>query len=163
MPKFAVQFYQRRNETDKPSRYGGLKRFNFQVLTDKEKKMKPPNTFRFEKRTFLYVPASVKAYTSKGEPIIEYVINNAIPNDGKVKTIVTPYTEGAIVQLEEEKKIASDLLDVTFARGEAKAVIAGSQKTKDELSLKSILIGAVMGGFGGFVVAVILYSQHVIH
>jgi len=161
--KFAVQFYYKRNENDLPSRYGKLQRFNFKVLTDKEKKMKPPNTFRFQNRTFLYSPKSVKSYTEKGEPIIEYIIDNSIPNNGKVKSTIIEPIDGKITQTTEEKEIASDLFDVTFARGEAKSVIAGSQKTKDELSMKSLLIGALLGGFGGFVVAIILYSEHVLH
>jgi len=163
MPKFAVQFYTKRTELDKPMRYGGLKKFDFKVLTDKEKKGRPPNCFRFQERTFLYVRASVKSFTAKGEPLIEYLIDNSIPNNGKVRTVITPFVEGELIQTQEEMEIASDLFDVTWARGEAKAVIAGSQKTKDELSMKSILIGALMGGFGGFIIALILYSNHVLH
>ena len=161
MPKFAVRLFIKRDGSTTPSEYDGkLHYFNMSVLTDKEKKGKPPNTFRFLKRTFLYVPTAVKAFTPKGVPIIKYEISNSIPNDG---VAISPITEPELEQTPEEKKIASDLLDVTFARGEEKAVIAGSQKTKDEFSLKTFIIGAVTGSFAGGFIVIILVMQHVIH
>lgn len=160
--KFAVQFYLKRTEDSVPSRYGKLHYYDFSILIDKEKKGKPFNTFRFENRSFMYLEKAVKSVTSKGEPIIEYVIDNSIPNNGKIITKCIEPIDGKLVQTEEEKKIASDLFDVVYARGEAKAVIAGSQKPKDELNMKSLIIGAIMGGFGGFVIGMLLYATHVL-
>ena len=163
MAKFAVRFYIKEVGKDEPREYGKLQRFDYKVLTDKEKKGKPPNCFRFENRTFLYNPKAVHSYTKSGEPILKYEINNSIANDGVVNNPIEPMDEKELNQTPEQQKIDSALFDVTYARGEEKAVIAGSQKTKDEFNWKTFIIGAVCGGFGGAMIILILCLNHVIH
>ena len=153
--KFVARFYQRLNTGN--LKFDKEKTFDFKVLEIKKTKTKPIYVFRYQKKSFIFVTSSVKALSKKGFPTINYAIDNSIPNDGKIT--VKPLDEEGNPESGQstyEMKIASDTLDMVFAQGEMKSVIAGSQKPKDEIDKKALIIGAVMGSALGFIVFQIL-------
>lgn len=157
--KFVARFYQRISGNLK---FEKEKTFDFKVLEIKKNKTKPIYVFRYQKKSFVFTVSAIRTLSKKGYPTINYAMDNAIPYDGKIT--VTPLNEEGNPDSKQsvyEQKIATDALDTVFAQGEMKSVIMGSQKPKDEMDKKSLIIGFIMGGGVIFAVITILTANGV--
>lgn len=117
-------------------------------------KLKPEQTFRWKKGTYIYNPKAIKEYDSKGKPILKYYVGNSNP------IIENPDDEPTVIDEEGKKvKISSYIFDETFAQGQMKSIIASSQKEPQKFDWMTIIIGIVMGVGFGIIIGLIL-AQH---
>lgn len=156
--KFVARFHYRLNSIEGKTRLREHKdkQISYSQLINNRNKLKPYLTFRYKKRSYMFLPEAIRKESKSGLPIINYAYDNTVPNDGKV---IAPLEGLDEPQTPEEMKIASDIFDTVYANGEEKSVIAGSQKPKEEWDKKTLIVGALMGGAMTYVITAILRAN----
>ena len=118
-------------------------------------KLKPPNTFRWQKGSYIFDAEMIgHDYDKMGNPIIQYYVGNSLPIppvNGQIPIIKD--SDGTYIE------VNADVLDKTFIRGEMKSVIASSQKEAKQWDWQTLLIGALMGAAVGMMIMSIIYPD----
>ena len=124
----------------------------------RETRLKPANTFQFQKISYLYDKDAIKDYDNRGRPILRYflgILNPIKENPDKEPTIKFRDEKGH----EQETTVSAHLTNQVFDRGEIKGVIASAQKEVQKFDWMTLIIGAVMGTPLGIILGLVL-AQH---
>ena len=124
----------------------------------RETKLKPANTFSFQKLSYLYDKTAIKDFDNKGRPILRYYVGLLNPirdNPDKEPTVKYRDEHG----IEHETTVSADLTNQVFDRGEIKNVIASAQKEPQKFDWLTIVIGLVMGTPLGIIIGVLLATH----
>ena len=124
----------------------------------RETKLKPANTFSFQKLSYLYDKSAITDYDNKGRPILRYYLGLLNPirvNPDQEPTIKYKDELGH----EQETTVSAHLTNQVFDRGEIKNVIASAQKEPQKFDWLTIVIGLVMGVPLGIILGLVL-AQH---
>lgn len=158
---FRAVFYRKFEGKDVRVSKNGIK-IHYNALP--EKKLKPPNSFVWNKRTYIYDPDAIEEYDNKGLPILKYYENNSLPIDspkspikpiqkGKMKIPAILDTDGNVVIVD------SQIFDKTLTRGEMKQIIASSQAEPKKIDWTTLILGIVVGATVGMMVMSIIYPS----
>lgn len=127
--------------------------FSYNAL--RERKLKPKNTFTFQRESYHFDPVKIREYDKKGRPILKFYLGNFEPIDETQNnpTIIKD-KEGNQYTVIDGKSFRR-----TFDEGEMKSVIASSQKEPQKMDLTTLIIGIALGAMIGMVVMSFIYPS----
>ena len=142
--EFLAFFYDKFSDDERLWLYE-TKRINFNALKERKSEVsqKPNNSFGYKGCMYIWNPEAVTSYDKKGRPIIKYRYGLSLP-----------FVDDTNSDLLKTNGV---LLHESLVRGEMKAVIASSQKPKQEWDLKTLIIGALMGAGVMFILITVFH------
>lgn len=156
---------------------------SYELLKERGK-LKPPNTFTFEKQDYIFVKDIVRDKDKNGRAIITYYEGNPMPLFEpplkNVEFLVKDYLEedngeiklqDAYKNIEKEFSVkdaignwirmSARVLNETFKRGEMKNIIASSQKEPQKWDWMTMVIGVCLGVAVGVIIGILIYPQFI--
>ena len=151
--KFRAKFYRKLGQDNRPHEYRDVL-ISFTALA--ESRLKPPNTFVWQKADYIFDIAYSKEFDRSGHPIIKYYVGNTLPapdlNSELGQAVVKDSQNNLVI-------VDATILEKTFNRGEMKSIIASAQKEPQKFDWMTIIIGLCMGIPIGLIVGILLYPQ----
>lgn len=136
-------------------------------LGEGDDRLKPPNTFVYNKEYYLFMKEAISHFSKDGLPILYYVVHEAMPAEPLIQNSILAIKakyglkgdvfNGLLVTIRKNFIIASaELLYRTFKRGEMKTALESSQKPAQPFDRTSLFLGIFIGAMAGAMIVLVL-------